>query len=125
MENNFDFKKYLAEGTLLKEDNLKTDLRDFIDSVEIDNYQRSDDEDYEEVEPTIEFFLDMYPEYENREEEIQQLLNSPQPSSDNSIEDIEDLKAQIKDLKTKYLSGDSSVLPMLKDLNSKLIKSQK
>jgi hypothetical protein len=55
-------------------DNLQQDVEDFLDSVGIDNYQRSDDEDYEEVEPTIEFFLDMYPEYKGREEEIQQIL---------------------------------------------------
>ena len=57
-------------------DNLQQDIMHFKDSIETDNYQRSkdNDPDYEDVDFDLEFFLDLYPEYEGREEEIQQLL---------------------------------------------------
>jgi iron uptake system EfeUOB component EfeO/EfeM len=80
--SDFNLQKFLIENKmtrnsrLLKENNLRQDIEDFIDSIESDNYQRSkdNDPDYEEVEPTMEFFLDMYPEYEGREDEIKQFL---------------------------------------------------
>ncbi len=121
MENTFNLKQFLAEGKLLKENTLKNDIEDFKNSIEIDNYQRSDDDDYEEAEADLEFFLDMYPEYKGREEEIQQILNSPSTLSPNvALSNKEDIKNQIKDLTTKYMAGDSSVLPQLKALQSKL-----
>lgn len=76
MENTFNLKKFLAEGKLLKENNLKADIEDFIDTLDNDNYQRSDDEDYEEANFDLEFFLELYPEYEGREEEIVQIYKS-------------------------------------------------
>lgn len=80
--DNFDLKKFLVESKmtrnsrLLAEGNLQQDIEDFIDSVESDNYQRSkdNDPDFEQVEPTVEFFLDLHPEYEGREDEIRQFL---------------------------------------------------
>jgi uncharacterized protein (DUF885 family) len=78
MNNNFNLKQFLAEGKLLSENTLENDIKNFIDSIEIDNYQRSkdNDPDYEEANFDLEFFLDMYPEYEGKEEEIQQILNN-------------------------------------------------
>jgi hypothetical protein len=107
----------------LNEDNLQQDIEDFRDSVETDNYQRSkdNDPDYEVAEPSVEFFLDLYPKYKGKEREIQQILNSPLTQNiKNSISDKGDVKNQIRDLKAKYIAGDSSVLPQLKALQSKL-----
>jgi len=61
---------------LLSENNLRQDIEDFIDNIESDNYQRSrdNDPDYGKVEPTVEFFLDLHPEYRDREDEIRQFL---------------------------------------------------
>ena len=79
---DFNLKKFLTENKmtrnsrLLAEGNLQQDVMDFLDSIESDNYQRSkdNDPDYEEVRPSVEFFLDLYPEYEGREDEIMQFL---------------------------------------------------
>jgi hypothetical protein len=74
--DNFDFKKYLAEGILLKEGNfyieLEDDIKDFVASIEDDNYQRSkdNDPDYEEVKPTVKFFKDLYPQYDRVPDEM-------------------------------------------------------
>jgi hypothetical protein len=81
--DNFDLKKFLIESKitrnsrLLAEGNLQQDVMDFLDSIESDNYQRSkdNDPDYEEIKPSIEFFLDLHPEYEGREDEIMPFLN--------------------------------------------------
>lgn len=82
--DNFDFKKYLAENKLI-ENTLKNDIKDFLDSIDIDNYQRSkdNDPDFENVDFDMEFFLDMYPEYAGKEEEIQQILNNDKGASLN------------------------------------------
>ena len=84
--DNFDFKKYLAENKLI-ENTLKNDIKDFLDSIDIDNYQRSkdNDPDFENVDFDMEFFLDMYPEYAGKEEEIQQILNSKEDLSEETI----------------------------------------
>jgi hypothetical protein len=80
--NDFNLKKFLIENKitrnsqLLSENSLRQDIEDFIDSVESDNYQRSkdNDPDFEQVEPTVEFFLDLYPKYKGKEDEIRQFL---------------------------------------------------
>ncbi len=78
MEKQFitEAKRLQKLAGILKENNLRQDIEDFIDSVESDNYQRSkdNDPDYEEVRPTVEFFLDLHPEYIDREDEIRQFL---------------------------------------------------
>jgi hypothetical protein len=79
---NFDLKKYLSEGILLKEGNhvteLEKDIKDFVRSIEDDNYQRSkdNDPDYEEVKPSVKFFKQTYPEYDKVPDEmIEPFLN--------------------------------------------------
>jgi len=86
---NFDFKKYLAESKLT-ENTLSKDIEDFKNSIEIDNYQRSkdNDPDFENVDFDMEFFLDMYPEYAGKEEEIQQILNSKGTSLNEAVSDF-------------------------------------
>jgi len=96
---NFDFKKYLAEGKLLKENTLKDDIKDFIDSIDIDNYQRSkdNDPDFENIDFDMEFFLDMYPKYAGKEEEIQQILKT-------SLNEVQ-LDPENQELKSKYIDA--------------------
>jgi hypothetical protein len=86
---NFDFKKYLAESKLT-ENTLSKDIEDFKNSIDIDNYQRSkdNDPDFENVDFDMEFFLDMYPEYAGKEEEIQQILNSKGTSLNEAVSDF-------------------------------------
>ena len=104
--DNFDFKKYLSENKLT-ENTLKNDIKDFLDSIDIDNYQRSkdNDPDYEEVEPTMEFFLDMYPEYEGREDEIMPFLNENWQSLGISITPQENAEEMIVSLGSKRLAA--------------------
>jgi hypothetical protein len=86
---NFDFKKYLAESKLT-ENTLSKDIEDFKNSIEIDNYQRSkdNDPDFENVDFDMEFFLDMYPEYAGKEKEIQQILNNKGTSLNEAVSDF-------------------------------------
>jgi hypothetical protein len=87
--DNFDFKKYLSENKLT-ENTLKNDIKDFLDSIDIDNYQRSkdNDPDFENVDFDMEFFLDMYPEYAGKEEEIQQILTNKGASLNEAVSDL-------------------------------------
>lgn len=87
--DNFDFKKYLAENKLL-EDTLSKDIKDFLDALEIDNYQRSkdNDPDFENVDFDMEFFLDMYPEYEGKEEEILKIINNKETPLNEAVLDF-------------------------------------
>lgn len=86
---NFDFKKYIAENKLL-EDTLSKDIEDFLGTLEIDNYQRSkdNDPDFENVDFDVEFFLDMYPEYEGKEEEILKIINNKETPLNEAVSDF-------------------------------------
>jgi hypothetical protein len=112
--DNFDLKKFLTESKmtrnsrLLAEGNLQQDVMDFLDSIESDNYQRSkdNDPDYEEVKPSIEFFLDLHPEYEGREEEIMPFLNENWQSLGISITPQENAKEMIVSLGSRRLAAE-------------------
>lgn len=111
--NNFDLKKYLAEGILLKEGNfligLEDDIKAFVKSIKDDNYQRSkdNDPDYEEVKPTLDFFRSTYPEYnEVPDEMIEPFLKTSniEGGIDESIQEGQgdDLLTLVQD----YISND-------------------
>lgn len=73
---NFNLKTFLSEGKLLKEnpeDTLKQDILDFWDTLQDDAAQS--DGEYEASWGT-DFFIEMYPEYEGREIEINKIVNS-------------------------------------------------
>jgi hypothetical protein len=97
--DNFDFKKYLAEGRMLKENTLKDDIKDFLDSIDIDNYQRSkdNDPDFENVDFDMDFFLDMYPKYAGKEEEIKSYLET-------SLNEVQ-LDPENQKLKDQYIDA--------------------
>lgn len=101
MENSFNLKKFLAEGKLLKEDsinNLKQDIQDFWDTLQ-DDASQSDGE-YNAKWDT-DFFIEQYPEYEGRENEIDSIVKLIIPSKE-------------KPQKFKGVKGEGSVLDFVK-----------
>jgi hypothetical protein len=90
--DNFDLKKYLVEGKLHQSsnlnENLEQDVLDFWNQLQ-DDAEESNGE-YESEWDTI-FFIEQYPEYEGKEEEINNIvqnLNFESPSSQE--DDIDD-----------------------------------
>ncbi len=93
--DNFDLKKYLAEGKLYQpsnlNENLEQDILDFWNQLQ-DDAEESNGE-YEAEWDTI-FFIEQYPEHEGKEEEISniiQKLNFESPSSQEDNSDRGDL----------------------------------
>jgi len=93
--DNFDLKKYLAEGKLHQpsnlNENLEQDVLDFWNQLQ-DDAEESNGE-YEAEWDTI-FFIEQYPEHEGKEEEINniiQKLNFESPSSQEDNSDRKDL----------------------------------
>jgi hypothetical protein len=98
---NFNFKKYLAEGKLLKELNeetLKQDIQDFWNLLQ-DDANQSDGE-YEAKWDT-EFFIEQYPEYKGEEIKINNIAKTLIPFSDSNP-------------KLKGIKGKESVLDFVK-----------
>lgn len=44
---------------------LLNNIDEFVNTMSLDNYQREDDDDYEEATPESEFFFDQYPQWKN------------------------------------------------------------
>ena len=68
--SNFDLRKYLAEGKLLRE-NIEQDILDFWGTQQDDAAQS--DGEYE-AEWDTQFFIEEYPEYKGKEEEINNIV---------------------------------------------------
>jgi len=111
---NFDLKKYLSEGILLKEGNnvteLEDDIKDFVRSIKDDNYQRSkdNDPDYEEVKPSVEFFKNLHkPKYDEVPDEmIEPFLNEGEGNLEEETEDQEGQGDNLLKLVQDYISND-------------------
>jgi hypothetical protein len=100
--DNFDLKKYLAEGRLFKEEvvneTLEQDIQDFWDTLQDDAAQS--DGEYEAKWDT-DFFIDQYPEYEDQKNEINNIVKSKIPSLN-------------KPSKSKGIEGEGSILDFVK-----------
>jgi hypothetical protein len=127
---NFNYKKYLAEGKLMKEiseETLKQDIQDFWNLLQDDAAQN--DGEYKAKWDT-EFFIEQYPEYKGEEIKINNIVKTliPLPNKNQKLKGIKGkgsildfVKQNLNDVENNILKitgGDDYIKRIFRDIKS-------